>query len=358
MYNKRWFQALIVSILVFALFLLMKNNQYVFDPFVKYFKAISFPIIAAGVLYYLTRPVVHFLDRYKTPRVISIIVVFLLLIAVGTFVIRVIAPIAQDQFSRFYDNLPRMIEEVERIIDLWQENQSVLPEEIMTEIQSAQDQLLNSMKDITIGFTDFIINTVASVVQFVFLLFLVPFFFFFMLKDGEKMQPFITQFFKEGKAANIAKLMNRIDRTLSSYIQGQLLVSFCVGVLLFIGYVIIDLNYSLTLALFGMMTNVIPFVGPYLAVIPALLVALFQDPIMVVWVGIIMLIAQQIEGNLISPNVMGKVLSIHPLTIITLILAAGSIAGFLGLVFVVPFYAVVKTIITHVYEENLDSKEF
>lgn len=64
-----------------------------------------------------------------------------------------------------------------------------------------------------------------------------------------------------------------------------------------------------------------------------------------------MLVAQQIESNLISPNVMGRVLALHPLTVITLILAAGGIAGFLGVLFIIPAYAVIKTIISHFYHE-------
>ncbi|MYL54457.1 AI-2E family transporter [Pontibacillus yanchengensis] len=358
MYNKRWFQALVVTILIFILFWLMRHNHYVFEPVFKYVSAIAFPVIAAGVLYYVTRPIVHMLEEYRIPRLLSIFVVFLLLIVVGFLVVNFIAPIAQQQFSRFYDNLPGMINEVENLITLWQSNQDIIPEQFMSEIKSAQEQLTGSIKDVTLGFTDFLINTLAQIVQFLFLLILVPFFLFFMLKDGEKLQPFVSQFFKDKKSESITRLFQRVDHTLSSFIQGQLLVSFFVGILLFIGYVIIDLNYSLTLALFGLITNVIPFAGPYLAVIPAILVALFQDPQKVLWVILIMIIAQQIEGNFISPNVMGKALSIHPLTIITLILAAGSIAGFLGLLFVIPFYAVIKAIIGHFYEEALDSKEF
>ena len=78
---------------------------------------------------------------------------------------------------------------------------------------------------------------------------------------------------------------------------------------------------------------------------------------MIIWVSLVMLIVQQIESNLISPNVMGRALSLHPLTVITVILAAGSIAGFIGILFAVPFYAVVKTIIVHFYETYRGSKD-
>lgn len=144
---------------------------------------------------------------------------------------------------------------------------------------------------------------------------------------------------------------------MKSYIVGQLFVSLIVGALLLIGYLIIGLDYAFLLALIGVVTNVIPFLGPYIAVIPAIIIALFQDPIMALYVAIIMLVAQQIEGNLITPNIMGSALSIHPLTVITLILAAGNIAGIWGIILAIPFYAVVKTIVVNIYGKRQEIKE-
>ena len=81
--------------------------------------------------------------------------------------------------------------------------------------------------------------------------------------------------------------------------------------MLLIGYLIIGLDYAFLLALIGVVTDVIPFLGPYIAVTPAIIDALFQNPITAVYVAIIMLYAQQIEGNLITPNVMGNALIVH-----------------------------------------------
>src|SRR5699024_4114556 len=119
--------------------------------------------------------------------------------------------------------------------------------------------------------------------------------------------------------------------------------------LLFIGYALIGLNYSLTLALFGMIMNVVPFIGPFIAVIPALIVGAVQDWVMVVWVSLITLIAQQLESNFISPTVMGRKLAIHPYASSSLIVAAGSIATFLRIFFSVSFSAVIRTLIHHCY---------
>lgn len=189
------------------------------------------------------------------------------------------------------------------------------------------------------------------------MLVLVPFFLIYMLKDHERFAPFVAKFFKGEKKTWIRKTLADIDETLKTYIQGQLLVSFLVGVMLFIGYISIGLKYSLLLALFGMLTNVIPFLGPYLAVIPAMVIAFIQDPIMALWVAIIMLVAQQIESNLITPNVMGKSLDIHPLTVITIILSAGSLAGLWGIILAIPTYAVIKAIVSNIYAHREDIRD-
>ncbi len=81
--------------------------------------------------------------------------------------------------------------------------------------------------------------------------------------------------------------------------------------------------------------------------------AVIQDPILVVWVSVVTLVAQQIDSNFITPNVMGgKSLDIHPLTVITIILAAGNIAGFIGIIIAVPFYAVLKVIVSNIYDQR------
>lgn len=143
--------------------------------------------------------------------------------------------------------------------------------------------------------------------------------------------------------------MRDMDEAISSYIQGQIIVSFCVGVLLYIAYFIIGLEYSLILAILAMVTNIIPVLGPFIGTIPALIVAFIHSPITALWVLLAVIIVQQIESNLISPQVMGRQLDVHPLTIILLLLAASQIAGLIGLILAVPTYAILKVVVKHTY---------
>nr|WP_090085559.1 AI-2E family transporter [Lentibacillus persicus] len=353
MVQKRWFQTLIALILIFTLILLVSAADFIFSPIFKYVGAVAFPLIGAGILFYLTRPVMHLLEKLKMPRIAAIMIVFLLLLAFLFVVARYIVPILQTQFSNLVNNIPTMVSGVQDLIGYWQSNQNLIPDEVNKTINNITSNLQTYIEKAM----SFIFGFIGEFISILFALILIPFFLFFMLKDGEKFVPFITKFFKKKKAENIRELLTKIDDSLTSFIQGQLIVALCIGILLYIGYAIIGLNYALTLAIFGMIICVIPFIGPYLAVTPAIIVGFFQDPLMPVWVAIVMIVAQQIEGNLVSPNVMGKALHLHPLTVITVVLAAGSIGGLLGMLFAIPIYSVVKTIISHFYETYQDAHD-
>ena len=120
-----------------------------------------------------------------------------------------------------------------------------------------------------------------------------------------------------------------------------------VGSLTFIGYLIIQMPYALLLGVVAGILNIVPYLGPWLGVLPAIIVALTVSFPKAIAVAVVVIIVQQVDSNLLYPNVIGKTLQIHPLTIIVLLLVAGNMFGFLGIVLAIPGYAVVRTIIQY-----------
>lgn len=194
-----------------------------------------------------------------------------------------------------------------------------------------------------------ITNFIGFVANVVIVLVIIPFVLFYMLKEGEKAPNQALRLLPEKQRKEGQRILKDMDTALSSYIQGQIMVSICVGVLIYIGYLIIGIEYSLVLGLIAMFTNVIPFLGPWIGTAPAVVVALFHSPLMALLVIIVVLVVQQFESSFISPQIMGRKLSIHPLTIVLLLLVASKFAGFLGLLLAVPTYAVGKVIVSHTY---------
>lgn len=170
-----------------------------------------------------------------------------------------------------------------------------------------------------------------------------------MLKDGKKAPMMVINQFPAREQEEGNRVLSDLDSALSGYIQGQILVSACVGVLCLIWYLIIGLDYALILALVALFTNVIPFIGPWIGTAPAVVVALFHSPFTALLVIGGVVVIQQIESNVFSPQIMGRQLSVHPLTIIFVLLVASQLAGFVGILLAVPTYAVGKVIVQHTY---------
>lgn len=339
--------------LALLIILLFREIGDVFQPLFVIAKTVFLPMVLAGVLFYLMRPVANWLEKKGMPRWGSILSVVALLVLVFWILYSMIGPIVNEQGENLARNTPQMVTAAEDGINYLMNQKDKLPQFAIESLQEAEGKV----EDWVMNFGTWLFNFLQELLQAVFLVVLTPFFLFYMLKDREEFLPFFSQFFSGRRKRWVIKTLHDLDDTLQSYIQGQLLVSFLVGVMLYIGYLIIDLDYSLILALLGMATNVIPFLGPYLAVTPALFVAWTQDPQLIIWVAVIMLIAQQIESNLITPNVMGKALDIHPLTVITLVLAAGNIAGIWGIILAVPAYGLLKTVVVNLYKERREIKE-
>lgn len=343
--KERWFRIAIGIILFLAIIWLLNEVRFIFTPLVIFVQTLFLPFLIAGILFYICRPLIQFLEQWRVPRTPAILLIFLVIIALLVLIVSLIGPVVQDQFIRLIDNIPAMISAIQNTITYWQDNQEFIPDFAKDAVSDIGSQLQGILS--TTG--GFIGSFLGSVFNFVFALVVVPFILFYLLKDREKVTPGIVKFFPKSKETEIRQVLGDMDHALGSYIKGQLIVSSFVGFMLLIVYIFIGLDYALLLALVAMVMNVIPFLGPFLATAPAVIVAWFQDPIKVLLVIGFMIVVQQIESNLVSPRVMGRVLNVHPLTIILLILVGGNLAGVLGMVLIIPTYAVIKVIVKHSY---------
>ncbi|MEB2300082.1 AI-2E family transporter [Lysinibacillus xylanilyticus] len=348
MTRKVWFQVgvgILLALLVIKYFI---EIHWIFSPLVIILKAIFIPLLLGGVLYYATEPIQRFLEKRKWPRWASILtIVFGLIALVGGFGLMVGNPIAV-QVNNLVKNVPQISASIQEAADYVFKNKDNFP----PQLQDLIDNMADYAQHIAVVASKGLVSFLQSVVSVSLLAILIPFFFIFMLKDHEKFAPSIYKYFSGERREWVKKTLSEIDDVLRSYIQGQLQISFLLALIMYVGYLIIGLDYSLLLVIFAFFMNMIPFIGPWIAFTPALMVAVVQDPVLVIWVSVVTLVAQQIDSNFITPNVMGKTLDIHPLTVITVILAAGNIAGFIGIIIAVPFYAVLKVVVSNIYDER------
>src|SRR5699024_5775897 len=216
------------------------------------------------------------------------------------------------------------------------------------------NKMVQSMSDSIAVILSNSLGYLTSFISTLFLLIMVPFFLIYMLKDHERFIPFIARLFKGDRKVFTVELLKDLNETVKSYIQGQVTVSIILGIILYIGYSIECLNYTLLLVMFTCLANILPFLRLLMSFVLDWIIAIIQSPTIFISVCIITLVAQQLEGNVITPNVMGKSLSIHPLTIIVVILAAGNLGGFGLILIAVPLYAVIKTVVRNVFRYRQD----
>lgn len=352
MTKKLWFQVGVGILLAMLIVKYFMEINFIFSPLVIIIKTIIFPLLLGGVLYYMTEPLQRFLEKHKVPRWGSILIILVGLVLLVWLFIAIIGPPITKQVNKLVDNAPTLATEITDIKDEVLKQKDNLPDNLKDSINSAAD----SLQSFAVKFGKWIIQFLQSFFQAMVLLVLVPFFYIFMLKDHEKFAPLVYNFFSGERRAWIKKTMQDVDNVLRSYIQGQLLISTILATLIYIGYALLGVEYALLLAIFALFMNLIPFLGPWIAVTPAVIIAYLQDPKLVIGVAVVTLVAQQIDSNFITPNIMGKTLDIHPLTVITIILAAGNIGGFLGIIVAIPLYAVVKVIIRNIYEQRIRIK--
>ena len=338
---------LIQILLILTIIFVSTKISFMFQPIGVFFSTVFFPILITGFLYFLLNPLVDFLERKKLPRIAAILVIYiafagLLVLAIGNLV-----PTVSKQAADLANNLPVFTHKTTEFFNdvvKSSEFKNLMDEqsEIIDSVQQRLMEYANTLPNkLTIGLKGFfgVITNIAII------LVTVPFLLFYMLKDGHKFPKAVANFIPAGYREEGLKILKETGETLSAYIQGQVMVALAVGTLAFIGFLIIDLRYALIMALIISFTNIIPYVGPIIGGAPAVLVAFFDSPTEALLVVIVILIAQQIEGNFLSPLILGKTLDTHPATIIIILLAAGNLAGVLGMVLAVPTYAVSKVII-------------
>ncbi|WP_409302715.1 AI-2E family transporter [Peribacillus sp. SCS-155] len=349
--NSKYFRLGYTIIIMLIIILLATKVDFVFRPLVVFFQTLFLPFLISGVIYYLLRPVVIFLHDKKVPKSLAILLIYMLFLGIGTLAVFLLGPELQKQFKSLIENFPGIIDTLrDQVVDLrenkwfarFQENEYFTLDEVSTAVS---DYLKTNVS----GFGNKVGNFIGIITSVITLIVTVPFIVFYMLKDGEGASDGVLKYLPYFQATEAKLIIKDMDEALSSYIQGQAIVSFIVGFMMYIGYLIIGIDYSLILAVIAMLTNVIPFIGPFIAIIPAIIIALITSPFMAVKVIIVAVIVQQIDGNLTSPYIMGRKLDIHPLTIILVLLVAGSMGGLLGMIIGVPFYAVLKVIISHAY---------
>lgn len=340
-----WTVELVLTIIGVYFILQMPN---VFSPVLKMLSAILLPLLVAGFFYYMFDPVVVFLEKRKIPRVYGYILTLVVLVVLAVLAIMNVIPQLAEQTIQLTKSLPMYAEETSKWLNELAQREEIKNFNIEEQLASANLSLSNLFNIVLVSLSSSVSKVFSFMMQFFVLLFTVPFILLFMFKDGHKFIDALAKFFPQGIRGEVRQTVKELNETLSAYISSTIVDAVIIGIMSFIAMTIFKQPYSLLLAVFCGITNIIPYVGPFIGAVPAVIVGLFVSPFQALYMALSILVIQQLDGNVIKPLLFGKNMNMHPLTIILVLIGAGSVAGILGMLICIPVYAVIKTLVLNI----------
>lgn len=342
---------LVVLLILINLFLFTKVG-YVIKPIVSFVEIILLPMILTGLLYYLLNPIVDWLERLKVSRTVAISIVFVLIVILLVWGLGVAIPNMQEQIVSFARNVPIYIQNIEKQVS------TLLQDERFEQFRPAVIEMMDRLNEQVVSFAQKLSssavgwagNLISTASQIIVAILIMPFILFYLLRDGKDLKGHITKFLPTDWRQPVGTVLSDMNSQLSNYVRGQVTVAVIVALMFSIFFSIIGLNYPITLGILAGFLNLIPYLGSFLAMIPAVILGLVAGPFMLVKVLIVFMIEQTIEGRFVTPLIIGSSLSIHPITILFVLLTSGQMYGVLGVLLGIPIYASIKVVLKAIFE--------
>lgn len=334
--RKRTFQFLAVVLLVYIFYTLIQRYDIIPN--------ILFTIIISLIFSYLLNPIVNYMERHNISRGLGIIllyiVIFGIFIAISiSFIPRLgrelkevlvvlpvyfnrIADFVKDLYYRYYnlESIAPIIENIEGII--------------FDNINQLQELVLSNMSKLFTSVGNLLNRTISLV--------LIPILTFYFLKDKDKLIKRTFLLIPKDKRLEVKELLIEIDKSLSQFVRGRLILAIYVGVATTLVLLLLDINFAIVIGLLTGIADIIPYFGPFLGFVPAVIFAFLDSVTKGIWVAVIFVLIQWIENNVLGPKIIGDTTGLHPTTVLLSLIIAGNMFGVLGMIFVIPVVSILK----------------
>ena len=326
-------------------------------------RGVLFPYALGLLLAYILLPLVNWLDRHMPARFrkwgiarpLSILLTYLLLIAIAAGVVAFIVPIVVDQAEILIENWPSLASRVQDWgVRGWDWYTRTIPADWRLTIET---NLRNLIDDAATAVSDGLlitVTTISSTMSFFLGLVVIPFWLFYILHDEQRVKQGALQVFPQQIRDDVRCVGRLIDDVLSAYIRGQLILCLFIAVLSTIALYLIGVPFALVLGLVAGIFELLPYFGPILGAIPAVVVALLSDPVSAIWVVGAFFIIQQIENVVLVPRISGESVKLHPALIMVALVVGNELAGLIGMLIAVPVTAVLRDFFKYLYLRFLD----
>ncbi len=319
---------------------------------------VLFPFTVSLVIAILLNPLAKWIHEHvklfgglkQLPYDVAILFSFAIFVSViYMIIIHIFVPFISE-FRAFIKGVPDMVVAVQQAIpELERQYQlSLLP----PEAKNFVSRIIQDVGEYTLKIAQFSLSAIFSFASTVIELIVVPFITFYMMKKGNAFVQGFIGIFPDRFHGHLAKLFEEIHFVLNAYIRGQLLLSFIMALVVFLGMWSMNIPYPLVIGLLAGVVEMIPLVGPIIGAIPPVLLGLMQGSAVMVKVIVFYVVVQQLDGHFFMPKLMGSIIDVHPVAIIAGVLIGGQLFGILGMMISVPLVAVLQILLRHMWFYN------
>ena len=350
--NNQVVMAFLILLLIGLTVLIFTKISPIFSPVIQFLTIIMLPLVISMLLYYLIKPLVLLVEKIGLDRTMAILVIYAILALLLVWGISTAIPNLQDQILILLRNAPSYISRANSETERWLK----LP--ILSNFHGNLEAMLSDFSARMVNYAENFstsalswIGTFASTVARVTVaIILTPFILFYLLRDSQKLKHSFVSALPTRFRETTVRMLSDINNQLECYVRGQVTVAIVIAIMFCIMFKIVGLRYGMTFGILAGFLNMIPYLGSFIAMVPVVIMGLVQGPTMLIKVLIIFVIEQTIEGRFVSPLVLGNKLSIHPITIMFILLTAGSLYGVWGVLLGIPIYASVKVIVKDIFD--------
>lgn len=358
-FNKekiKYFDLIVAVILAFIIIQALLNYKIIFLLIGKAVNVL-YPFIVAFIIAYILNPVMNFLENnLRLKRGQSILLTYAFIIIVIVAFSMLLLPKIFSNAIEIAQSIPSFTEEVHKWInnhnigslvnsgDFIKNNAGSL----VQKFSALTSNWLNIILSTTISFTSSLINILFGLIISIYILF-----------DKEKFKKISRKLtyiaFEEKWANNIIELFKNVNNMISLYIGTKAIDSLIIGAISLIGLIIFKSPYVMLIAIIVTITNMIPYVGPFLGMIPPFLINLFYDPKRALWILVFLILLQQFDAWFLEPKLVGDKVGLSPFLLILGITIGGSLFGIWGMLLASPITAVIKIYVGRWFEYKVSS---
>lgn len=305
-------------------------------------------VIISILVVYALNPAVDYLARFpRIPRLLAVVIVFLSLILLTIMLINLVIPIIISELQDLARFLPRFAGEAVPYLQEWGE--FLERPEITEVLLGLLEQLPRNLQQLAFQATALTRAVVAGLAEIAIILFMV----FYLLRDNRSLRQSLLHYAPAPWKDGAVHLLGVLDAKVGAYLRGNLVRCGAVGILTGVILGSIGLPFAFMLGVLAGLLNIIVYIGPYLAAIPAVLIALSQSLGMALLVAAVYISVQALDAFVLTPNLLGRAVNLHPFSVIVAILVGAQLLGLLGIIVGIPVAATLKVLLDYYYRREV-----